>query len=357
MNKSIEIFVERTDANSDEYILTEFLVNNGVLVNKGDIIAEVETTKAIIEVESKAKGYFYGVIDDIGKKLDYFTPVSLVFPNRNDYLTYEKKSVKVKTKPKKLQEQKITKKAQKLINKHSINIDEQNIIGLIRGKDIYNILNNQKTTKSNTEKYDKFKDLMISTKNPLVLVGPGSAADSIWEILENKYTLIGVVGKIPPKITLRSENIFTTDDEFLTIFKQEKSNKKNLTIFFNVGINMGKLKNIVKRYSVLDLLNCNVVHPNSTISKSAIIGIGNYIGPNVTIGAGSIIGDHNWLAAHANVDHHNIIGSFNLIGPGTMFSGNCSIGERNIIGAGSSFLNRVNLGDSNIIEIGSQVKS
>ena len=58
MDNMIKIYVNRTDANSESFILTEYLVKNEAYVEKDEIIAEAETSKAVFEIRSPGQGYF-----------------------------------------------------------------------------------------------------------------------------------------------------------------------------------------------------------------------------------------------------------------------------------------------------------
>lgn len=362
MNSPIKIFVERSDANSESFILIEFLVENSVFVSKGTPVAEVETTKAILEVEVEKEGYFWGDPKLLGKTLDFETPIGFLFTSKENYFAYREtieneNHSQIRDDIQKPEEHlKITKKAKKLAEKHNIVLDDYEFDGLIREKDIINIINNKSSYKKPIIDPDEFKKIVLATKNPLVLVGPGSAADSIWETLNHKYNLICIVGDIPKTVLLTCNIIIPTDDEFIDIVDMNKEISDRLTMFYNVGINMGRLKKIVSKYSTYNFSNCNAIHPQSVISESVLIGNGNYIGPSVTIGPGATIGNFNWIGAQANIDHHNAIGSFNLIGPGVMFSGNCSIGDENIMGAGVSVQNRVAIGNKNIFPTGESIR-
>jgi len=361
VDKPINIFVERSDANSDNFILVEFLIENGVFVSKGTLVAEVETAKAILEVEVDIEGYFWGNQTLLGETLNFETPIGALFILKADYFAYQDTIDNNSQTPgsiKKSKESlKITKKAKKLAEKHDIVLDNYEFKGLIREKDIINIICNKDSDNNYFIDPDEFKKIVLAAENPLVLVGPGSGADSIWEILNRKYNLICIVGCVPENVMLTCDIIIPTDDQFFEIINSNIEIANKLTLFYNVGINMGRLKKIVDKYNFYNFLSCNAIHSKSIISESAAIANGNYIGPGVAIGPGATIGKFNWVGAQTNIDHHNTIGSFNLIGPGVMFSGNCSIGNENILGAGVSVRNRIDLGDKKVFAIGESIKN
>ena len=355
MDNMIKIYVNRTDANSESFILTEYLVKNEAYVEKDEIIAEAETSKAVFEIRSPGQGYFCRALIKKDVNINYETPIGMLFDNRDHCVQYlQKRSIELPDLKSKVA-QKITNKAQALIEKHKIDIDKIDVEGIIREKDILQMLSNVKSDYDEDGQGKRTISMIDEVTNPIILIGPGSGAASILESLENQYSLVAVVGEIPNSILLKCGNVFPDDEYFLEFIRNNTDIAEKITLFANVGVNMGKLKKIVSSYKEYAFQFCNAIHPKATISKSATIGVGNYIGPNVTIGPGSAIGDFNWIAAHVNIDHHNTIGNFNLLGPGVMLSGNCSVGNENIVAAGTLMQNRTKIENGNVLALGSKI--
>jgi sugar O-acyltransferase (sialic acid O-acetyltransferase NeuD family) len=78
-----------------------------------------------------------------------------------------------------------------------------------------------------------------------------------------------------------------------------------------------------------------VVHPTSTVARSALVEPGCVIFPHVVIGAGSRIGRGTIVNRGALIGHHTIIGEHVFVGPGANVAGGVRIGDEAYLGMGS----------------------
>ncbi len=89
--------------------------------------------------------------------------------------------------------------------------------------------------------------------------------------------------------------------------------------FVAIGNNFGREK-ISKFIKEKGLSLCNILHKNSFVEKSVIIGDGNLIMSGVYIGSNCKIGDGNLIFPGVSITHHNIVDDY------CFFSTNVSIG-------------------------------
>lgn len=99
----------------------------------------------------------------------------------------------------------------------------------------------------------------------------------------------------------------------------------------------------------------NVIHPSSSISKSAGIGFGNFISKNVSINPLVKIGNLCIVNTGAIVEHECTIGNAVHIAPGAVLAGNVSIGDLSFIGANAVIKQGVCIGKNVVIGAGSVV--
>ena len=99
----------------------------------------------------------------------------------------------------------------------------------------------------------------------------------------------------------------------------------------------------------------NSIHANTVISKSAIIGHGNFINSGVILGATSEIGNHCILHSNAVIDYDVRIGNFVQIGTGSVINSGASIGNETFIGSGVTIVSGVTIGKGAKIGAGSVV--
>lgn len=78
-----------------------------------------------------------------------------------------------------------------------------------------------------------------------------------------------------------------------------------------------------------------LVHPSSTVARSAILEPGCVIFPHVVVGARTRIGRGTIVNRGTLIGHHTVVGSHVFIGPGANVAGGVSIGDEAYIGMGS----------------------
>ena len=75
---SIELKMPALSPTMEEGTLTRWLVKEGDTVSSGDIMAEIETDKATVEVESSASGVVLQQIVDEGAVVPVNAPIAIV---------------------------------------------------------------------------------------------------------------------------------------------------------------------------------------------------------------------------------------------------------------------------------------
>jgi len=82
-------------------------------------------------------------------------------------------------------------------------------------------------------------------------------------------------------------------------------------------------------------LPTNVIHPTALISKSAMMGLGNYVAAYAVVSSESKVGSHNIINIAVTIGHNSEVGNDNIFNPGTKISGCVEIGNRCLFGANS----------------------
>jgi len=85
----------------------------------------------------------------------------------------------------------------------------------------------------------------------------------------------------------------------------------------------------------------NIIHPQSNISRTAVIGEGNIIGAFTTLSMNTKIGNHVIIQDHVNVGHDSVIEDYvHLYTGGTVYP-KIKIASNAIVGAGSVVMRNV----------------
>lgn len=98
-----------------------------------------------------------------------------------------------------------------------------------------------------------------------------------------------------------------------------------------------------------------LIHPQSTVSKTAKIGYGTFVGPYVTIMPNSTIGNHCSFRASASVGHDCVIGSYCYMGPNSTLSGRVKLEDGVHIGPNACVVENIKLGLFSVVGLGSAV--
>ncbi|WP_439646644.1 acetyltransferase [Piscibacillus salipiscarius] len=160
------------------------------------------------------------------------------------------------------------------------------------------------------------------------------------------------------------ENIYFLDDndklneinghKVIGNIDSAKEYKNGYDFFVAIGDNYirQKVYNFLVKFDVNII---TLIHPNSTISDSVLIGEGTIVMPGAVINADSTVGKCCIINTSASIDHDNRIRDFVHISPGSNLGGNVIVENMSWIGIGSTILNNVCIGEGIIIGASSLV--
>ena len=99
----------------------------------------------------------------------------------------------------------------------------------------------------------------------------------------------------------------------------------------------------------------NVIHPSSSISKTCVMGFGNFISKNVSLNPLTKLGDLCIINTGAIIEHECSIGNAVHIAPGAVLAGNVSVGDLSFIGANAVIKQGVRIGKNVVVGAGTVV--
>jgi acetyltransferase-like isoleucine patch superfamily enzyme len=101
----------------------------------------------------------------------------------------------------------------------------------------------------------------------------------------------------------------------------------------------------------------NAIDPSARIGADVELGRGNVVCAFCHFGVGTRVGDNNFLSAYNSFDHHNTLGNDISTGPGCMTSGLVSIGDRARLGTGIFVEPHVEIGEGVQVASGAVIVS
>ena len=78
---AIEVILPKVDMDMDSGVIAAWKVDDGDFVNQGDIIFEMETNKAMMEVEAPGTGVIRGLAPITGEEIAVGTIVAWIHPD------------------------------------------------------------------------------------------------------------------------------------------------------------------------------------------------------------------------------------------------------------------------------------
>ena len=88
----------------------------------------------------------------------------------------------------------------------------------------------------------------------------------------------------------------------------------------------------------------SVIHPDSLVSSSALIGDGCFLGPRAVIQSNAVIGIGTIINTGVIVEHDCKIGNFVHLAPATVLAGRVSVGSLSFLGIGTLVKPDINIG-------------
>jgi len=321
-----KIKTPKLGASDNSATIVNICFKNGTSVESEDILFEVETSKALHEIEATRGGYFYskmkiGDETSVGDIIAYISDEPLT----NESTLFLKKEVKNK---------RISKKAAKLIDDYDIDIDifdkdfirEQDVLAVIKAP---------------------IQELNYQASD-VIIIGSGGHATMCLDIARAMdLNIIGFLDDNHNSSLSNLSNLGTLNS--LNLISENRVRPK---LILGIGLlsNLKKRQTLYNNYSK-DFDFLNLIHPKSIIESSvkisqssgiqvmagAIIGSEVIIEPNVIINSGSI------------VSHHSKLGHSSHITPGACIAGGVTIGERCTVGMNSSIFLGVNVSNDTLI--------
>lgn len=125
------------------------------------------------------------------------------------------------------------------------------------------------------------------------------------------------------------------------VYHKLTTEQKGEKLIISIGNNSIRSK-IANRFSTFEFES--LIHPHTSISRSAQIGKGSVIMAGASINADVQIGKHAILNTNSSIDHECHLGDFVHISPNAGLAGNVIVGEGTHIGIGASVIQGIKIG-------------
>jgi acetyltransferase-like isoleucine patch superfamily enzyme len=346
------ITVPTTDVNSETAVIVEWRVADGGPARQGEVIAEVETSKSVIEVEAPADGLVAHAVPE-GAEVALNEPIGHLADDEAELERFRSEAA-VSDGDERVAASaasfRATRSAVELATEAGIDLSTLDKRGLITTRDVEQLLEpapavDAATLPSPTEVDDG--------RRRLVLVGAGLGATQVLDILahDGDQVAVAIVDDEPTRWgdQVVGVPVVGGSDRIEPLFSAGSFDAAVITISTSIEART-RFRELCAKHGVP---LANVVDPTARIAAEVELGEGNVICAFCHLGVGTVLGDNNFLSAYNSYDHHTRLGDDISTGPGCMTSGLVAVGDRVRMGTGIYVEPKVSVGDDVVVASGS----
>ena len=320
--------------NDENVLLIEWLKQDGHPVKKGEVVAVVETTKAVSEIEAEGDGF----LRPVAKPGDRVAVNGLLYvlTDTADESIAEVVADQIKAvAPRKEDEgteRRWTQKAKLLADKYGVKIEDIPAVGLLREADVEKFVKSRTSARGAEDLIDGV--YQTNRAERVLILGGGRGAVQVLDVICNtpRQRPVGIVddnagatGKMIMGVRVLGTTRIVPD-----LLRDGVFDAAVIAFSNNLQARASLFDDLVQQ----GVPFTNVIDPSVRFHLNVAMGKGNVIIANSRIGACATIGDNNFLSAFVNIEHHNVLRSHCTFGPGVLTSSRVTIGDRCRFGTG-----------------------
>lgn len=342
------LFVPTTDVNSETAVIRTWHVPDRAEIAAGELVAEVETSKAIIDVNGTDPGFILHAAP-VGEEIRLTEPVGSIFDNLADLESFvaereqqvdadsagPRATAPARRRAEELGVDLATLAADRLITAEMVEASARTAVQVTR---------------------ELPAPLAPGTTLPrVVLFGAGLGATQVIDILRTAETAVPVA-VCDDDVTRWAEDVMGVPvvggaDRLVELLGRSEVDAAVISISTSIAART-RLRQICLDAGVPLI---NAIDPTARITADVTFGVGNVVCAHCHFGVGTTVGDNNFFSAYNSFDHHNRLGSDISTGPACASSGLVQIGDRVRLGTGIYIEPHVHLGDDVEVASGSTI--
>ena len=342
------IQVPTTDVNSETGLLVEWLAADRGEVKAGEIIAEIETSKAIIEVPAPEAGFLLHSVRQ-GAEVRLSEPVARLFADLGELEAYaeeeqRRRAEAAESGPRATEPAR--RRAEELgVDLASIAGDSLITVGMVEAA--------AAATTVTTELPDPLPG--VAPLPRIALFGAGLGATQVIEILRaaDSGTAVAVADDDTSRWadSVMGVPVVGGFERLVALFGEGAFDAAIIAI----GTSVSARSRLREALAARGIPLANAIDPTARIADGVTFGQGNIVCAFCHFGVGTVVGDNNFLSAYNSYDHHNLLGSDIATGPACTTSGLVTLGDRVRLGTGIHLEPHVELGDDVQVASGSVI--
>jgi acetyltransferase-like isoleucine patch superfamily enzyme len=343
------VVVPTSDVNSETALLLAWHVSDRSKVEAGETIAEIETSKAIIDVTAPEAGFLLHAAPE-GAQVRLTEPVARLFADIGALEAYAEQEQRQRagaagsgpraTEP-------ARRRAEELgVDLASIGDGSLITVGMVEAA----------ATSATSATVDLPDPLAGAAALPrIALIGAGLGATQVIDILQaaESGTAVAIVDDDASRWAgdVMGVPVVGGFERLVTLFGKGAFDAAIIAISTSVPAR-ARLREALEANGIP---LANAIDPTARIAAGVTFGTGNVVCAFCHFGVGTVVGRNNFLSAFNSYDHHNQLGSDISTGPGCVTSGLVVLGDRVRLGTGIYVEPHVEIGDDVQIASGSVI--
>lgn len=339
----IAVTIPTTDVNSQSAAVVRWYVDDRAEVTAGQPLVEIETSKAILDVDAPERGVVLRLCAE-GDQVKIDQALGYLFESVEALEVYERKRSEDPAPTTDEHAGRITVPARRRAAELGVDIDE---IAQGTGELVTTKLVEAFATKASNGAVTDLPDPLRARPGVrrVVIIGAGLGATQVLDILlhDDAQQAIAVVDDDRERFGSIVDGVPVVGgiDRALALFGEGALDAAVISISTSVPART----RLRERLSQAGVPLTNVIDPAVRIARGVQMGTGNVICAHCHFGVGTTIGHNNFISAYNSFDHHNELGSDISTGPGCMTSGLVHVGDRCRLGTGVFVEPHVTIGD------------
>jgi hypothetical protein len=346
------VLIPASDVNSSTAEVTDWCVPDHSRVICGQIVAEVETSKAILDIASPADGLLLQVARK-GAEIDLAEPVAYIFEEAVDLERYALDLERQRAEPTSPAHSgsRATAPAMARALELGVNLDAMSGQGIITVKMVEQV---------GAAAHATLGDVLDAPKDAerVLIIGAGLGATQVLEIFATgggRQFGVGIVDDDVSRWGGEVEGVPVVGGTGHLAELQARGGFDAAVIAISTSVPVRTRLRLVCEKLAVPLTN--VIDPTARICAGVTFGPGNVVCAFSHFGFGTKVGANNFVSAYNSYDHHNILGTDISTGPGCLTSGLVELGDRVRLGTGIFVEPHLRIGHDAQIASGSTIVS
>ncbi len=317
------VTMPRVNANDDSGRLVRWIKSAGEAVHCGELIAQIETSKAAVDLEADADGFLHPLAE-VGASVPVGEALAWIVDSYDaNSIAREIGDLRM---PAVTEDRLISRKARDMMAATGLSAAEIPGDGPIGEHQVQQLLDNRRGRRAAS--VNRATELAVTDRS-IILIGAAKQGVVVLDCLREgrAYDPLCFIDEKPSKPELEGLPVF----EWAALDILSRRGIKFVHIC--IGAPEPKLR-LAKRLKELGFTLISAIHPRAVISASAELGEGVYIGPGAVVGPCAVIGAFSQVNNNATVPHHVRLGVAVRVSDGANIAGDVVIGDRSYLGLG-----------------------